>query len=76
MWLPSRPQLILQVVLECGWLFRAVQNPGRKAGLWDILSGFGLLSGRRLNLEMATSFLPKAVPGDAAVTIIANSQDN
>lgn len=41
-----------------------------------IRRGFGLLSGRRLNSEMATLFLPKAIPRDAAVTITANSQDN
>ena len=74
--LPPRPQLILQVALELQWLFRAIQDPGKKAGLLNILSGFGLVSGRGHNLEMATSFLPKAIPGGAAVTITANTQDN
>lgn len=71
---------------------KAPADPTGSSGMWiiaqscpesrqeswalGILRGFGLLSGRRLNSEMATSFLPKAIPGDAAVTSIANSQDN
>lgn len=57
-------------------VFRAVQDAGRKVRLLYILSGFGLVSGRGYNLEMVTSFLPKAVAGNAAITITANTQDN
>lgn len=60
MWLQANMKPLPQVVTELGRLFWVILNEGKEIELWYLLNGFGLL-------WQASSLLPQAVPGGAAM---------